>query len=86
MLIEAGYPKRLGTPRRAGIETGRDVRSADSMTSPPLWFAQPSLCRRPSGFFVATSGCAVSDCSTIRFGQSEFNSSRRASSCGGSSS
>jgi hypothetical protein len=25
MLIEAGYPKRLGTPRRAGIETGGSV-------------------------------------------------------------
>ena len=26
---------------------GRNVRSGRQMTFPPLWFAQPSLCRRP---------------------------------------
>lgn len=49
---------------RGGLsEAPRDAAAAqdrDSMTSPPLWFAQPALCGRPtSGFFEVTSGGAV---------------------------
>jgi hypothetical protein len=36
MLIEAGYPKRLGTPRRRRIETGETSALVDSMASPSL--------------------------------------------------
>jgi hypothetical protein len=36
MLIEAGYPKRLGTPQRRMIEAEETPASADSITSPSL--------------------------------------------------
>ena len=36
MLIEAAYPKRLGTPRRRTIEAEETSAPADSMTSPSL--------------------------------------------------
>ena len=36
MLIEAAYPKRLGTPRRRTMETEETSAPADNMMSPSL--------------------------------------------------
>jgi hypothetical protein len=58
MLIEAAYPKRLGTPRRRRIKAEETSASAVSMTSSSLVVRSAALCRRPSGFFAVTQAAA----------------------------
>ena len=73
MLIEAAYPKRLGTPRRRTIETGETSAPADSMTSPSLVVRSARTLQCLGGH--KRRRCVW--CSTMRFGRSEFNRSRR---------